>query len=355
MSKYNVTGFPWSSGIGTSVKGCTTVREVMEMSKLDFEVKKCELVAKMPFSINGNNKISEVMGDFARDGNIYRECPSAYATYRTDKNIPLGVVKSKYEVIQNMDAFNFFDEVIGPDKAEYQYAGYFGHGHKIFVCAKLAISTEVKGDPIDHYLVFSNSHDGSSSLDIMFTPVRVFCTNCLNSALHNSDSYIRLRHTQSIKNRLDIGTQVLKTAFNYAETSKELYECLALAKMSDEEVLRYISNLALSESEQIALNDFDSKNGYKKLYSHDYLTMEKTGISTRKINQIVGTYEYYLDGIGQQQIAGTAWGAYNAVTGFYSNVANLEGEKRMNSILYGTANTAMQKALVSAYEIAKAA
>ena len=28
-------------------------------------------------------------------------------------------------------------------------------------------------------------------------------------------------------------------------------------------------------------------------------------------------FEYYMDGIGQKDIAGTAWGAYNAVTGFY--------------------------------------
>lgn len=52
-----------------------------------------------------------------------------------------------------------------------------------------------------------------------------------------------------------------------------------------------------------------------------------------------------MDGIGQKEIAGTAWGAYNAVTGFYSNVANLSGEKRMDSLLYGSANRVMNKAL----------
>lgn len=39
------------------------------------------------------------------------------------------------------------------------------------------------------------------------------------------------------------------------------------------------------------------------------------------------------------------WGAYNAITGFYCNVANLEGEKRMNSLVWGSANNNMNKAL----------
>lgn len=77
----------------------------------------------------------------------------------------------------------------------------------------------------------------------------------------------------------------------------------------------------------------------------DYLTLERTGISPRKANQIASTFEYYLDGIGQKHIAGTAWGAYNAVTGFYCNVANLEGEKRVQSLLYGGANKNMLNAM----------
>ena len=44
---------------------------------------------------------------------IYRKCDNAFDTYRTDYNIPLGVVKSKYTIVQNNDAFNFFDDAIG--------------------------------------------------------------------------------------------------------------------------------------------------------------------------------------------------------------------------------------------------
>ena len=86
---YAAKGFPWSIGTGTNVKDCTTSQEVIEKAGLDFDVQKCELVAKMPFNINGNNNIDDDSNDFAYKGNIFRECPNAYVTYRTDTNISL--------------------------------------------------------------------------------------------------------------------------------------------------------------------------------------------------------------------------------------------------------------------------
>ena len=234
-----------------------------------------------------------------------------------------------------------------------------GYGHKIFVTAKVSLTTEITlngtKDPIEHYLVFSNSHDGSSSLTIMFTPVRVFCTNCLNAGLDRADSYIRIRHTQSLTGKLHQGAEVLHLACERAKDAQQLYQALFTIKMKDEEVLKYLADLNLTEQERQLLNEYDSALGYKRLVNRDYMTLEKTGISTRKANMIQNMFEYYMDGIGQQQIAGTAWGAYNAVTGFYANVANLEGQKRMESLLYGNAQNVMQKSIIAAYDIAKAA
>lgn len=351
MSKYSINGLPWASGIGKDVSDCTTAQEVMEKAGLNFYVDKCDLVARMPFSINGNNKINELGGEFAKDGYIYRDCPKAYATYRTDTNTPLGLVKDKYEVIQNIEAFNFFNDAIGVDKAQWDRAGKFGYGHKIFVSAKLPYTTRVGKDVVDNYLVFSNSHDGSSSINILFSPIRVICTNMLNSALNSAHSYIRIKHTKSARDKIEFGSEILRIACEHSCDSESLFNSLLTIKMSDEEVMKYIADLQLTETERLALLDYDNKNGYKKLFNSEYLLMEHTNISQRKINQITNIFEYYMDGIGQKDIAGTAWGAYNAVTGFYSNVANLEREKRVDSLLYGGANRNMNKALVSAVNL----
>ena len=42
----------------------------------------------------------------------FRPIPSKYATVRSDNELPLGVVGEKYQVLDNVDAFAFFDELV---------------------------------------------------------------------------------------------------------------------------------------------------------------------------------------------------------------------------------------------------
>ena len=121
--------------------------------------------------------------------------------------------------------------------------------------------------------------------------------------------------------------------------------------MNDRQIMQYIAELILSEEENTKLLNYDSKTGYDKLFDRQYRAIEQSGVSTRKLNQMIAMFDYYLYGIGQIDIANSAWGAYNAVTGFYSNVANLSGSKRMDSLLYGNAGNVMTKALTKAYEL----
>lgn len=353
MSKYTVNGAPWALGI--DVSDCKSSAEVMHKAGLDFIVDKCELVARMPFGIKRNNIVNDIAGDFVKDGYIYRELVGSYATYRADTSQPLGLVKAKYEVVQNIDAFKFFDDAIGEGMARWDKAGILDDGRKIYLSARLPVETRVGDDLIDNYLVFSNSHDGTSSVNIMFTPIRVICTNMLNSALKSADAYIRIRHTESAKQKLQRGAEILRIACKHADTVQDYYNSLLKVKMSDKEVMEYLANLQLTAKEQDLLLNYDKENGYKKLILKDYRTMEVTGVSQRKANMIASLFEYYCDGIGQKHIAGTAWGAYNAVTGFYCNVANLEGEKRVESLLYGGANSNMIKALNAANDFASVA
>ena len=354
---YTRKGLPWNGPFAIDVSDCNTTQEVMHKAGLDFPVDKCECVARMPFSLHKDNEINEVMGDFIHEQNIYRSVPGAYATYRTDKNIPLGFVGEKYEVIQNTEVFAFFDEAIGDGQAIWQTAGCYGYGHRLFVSAKLPIETDVNGDKINNFLVFSTSHDGSISVDIMFTAVRMFCFNCLPHAKRSADSRIKLRHTASAKERLHQGAEVLKLACQYAESAQALYNSLYAIKMSESEVIDYLTKLILSDKEYFDLTTLDGKQPIDNIYNMlnlDWRTMQESKISTRKANVIRNMLGYYKNGIGQKEIEGTGWGAYNAVTGYYSNVANLEGIKRFDSLLFGDANTKMTNAFQEAILIGEA-
>ena len=66
------------------------------------------------------------------------EVPDFYATIRNDTEQVLGVVGKDYEVVQNVNAFEFFDSIVGgKDGILYETAGALGKGERIFITAKL--------------------------------------------------------------------------------------------------------------------------------------------------------------------------------------------------------------------------
>ena len=180
---FKIKGIPFRYKGAINVEDCETAEDAIVKAGLDWTVAKCPLVAKMPL-LSGYDEEELLKDGFFRGVDYYRECPNAYATYRTDKNIPLGIVKEKYTEVQNIEAFSFFNDAIGKDKAIWQTAGFFGNGERIFVSAKLPESIFVNGkDMVDNYLIFTTSHDGSSGVKILLSPIRVVCENTLNASI----------------------------------------------------------------------------------------------------------------------------------------------------------------------------
>ena len=264
-------------------------------------------------------------------------------TYRIDKNIPLGIVKEKYTEVQNLDAFGFFDNAIGKDKAIWQTAGFFGNGERIFVSAKLPDSIYVNGqDPVDNYLVFTTSHDGSSGVKILLTPIRVICENTLNAAIRSAQNYVSFRHTTSVHKNIDTAHEILGICQEKISFLGEQYEAMSKIKMTDKEVNEYFVNLILSESEKQAV--IDTGHTFEQLIAKNYYAIDDTNISMKKVNVLNNMRNYYELGPGQKQYLGTGWGAYNAVTGYYSNVDNAEGIKRFDKLVFGSQSIKIQNA-----------
>lgn len=326
---YGVKGAPFRYKGAVNVENCKTSADVMSAAGLDWEVAKCELVAKMP-TININSKSED---SFIYGSDMYRICPNAYATYRTDHNIPLGIVKERYTPVQNIDAFNFFDGAIGKDKAIWQTAGFFGMGERIFVSAKLPKNILVNGDPVENYLVFTTSHDGSSGVRILFTPIRIICQNTLNAAIKTSTNYVSFRHTKSVHGNLDIAAEILGICDDKIKYLNEQYNFMQKIKASDEQAQNIFANVILTDSE--LENIKNTGHTIQQVVNRNWMAIQDSGISMKKVNAIAEMNNYYFNGVGQKELLGNMWGVYNAVTGYYSNVDNAEGIKRMDSILFG--------------------
>ena len=335
---YNVKGVPWSNGIATNVEDCIAARDVMQKAGLDWRVAKCSLLAQMPiFGTTITNNEGFVHGDAN-----YVECPNAYAVYRTDKNIPLGIVKERYTPVQNIDAFSFFDDAIGKDKAIWQTAGCFGHGQRVYVSAKLPKKIFVEGDVIDNYLVFITSHDGSLGVKILYTPIRFICSNVLNAAVKEATNYISFRHTKSVHDNLSIASKILAMTNHKIENLAVEFNRMKKIKMSDAQAQAIFANVVLTEDEQFKIEQ--TGHTVQQIVLRDWRAINDAGISMKKVNVLSEMNNYYFAGIGQKEIVGTGWGCYNAVNGYYSNVDNAIGEKRMDSLLFGDKSRKIQLA-----------
>lgn len=273
-----------------------TSKECMTLAGLDFEVGLAPLVALVnnPILIEESKKTDIVT---KINSTLYRskEVEGNFATYRTDTSEVFGVVGSRYEVVQNIEAFDFFDDIIGQGHAQYETAGALGNGETIFITAKLPDHIKVKGEEIDKYLLFTMSHDGTSSIKVMFTPIRVVCNNTLTAALSECKERITIKHTRNARQRLEIAPTLLGIDKKASEKYAEIFNRFKEVKMTDDEFTNLIDGV----------------------FGFDYEPI--SDLSSKAVNKRNSIIEYNEVGIGQEGITGTLWGAYNAVTGYLQN------------------------------------
>ncbi|MEI6291932.1 MAG: DUF932 domain-containing protein, partial [Chloroflexota bacterium] len=184
---------PWHS-LGTKLNNPPKSDDAIISAGLDWRVEKYPLVAKTP---HGNIEINDRFAVMRED---FKDRPQPHF---------FAIVSKDYEPLQNIEAFQFFDDIVGRKEAIYETAGALGSGERVWILAKLPESIRVVGDDIcDKYLLLSNSHDGKSSVQIKFTPIRVVCQNTLTMALSHGTT-VRIPHNQNIRKRLSDSERLL--------------------------------------------------------------------------------------------------------------------------------------------------
>ena len=195
-------------GLGQVVNGAMTAEEAIKNANLDYEVDKTNVYFNC-----GTDCMSEIDGYFA--------------TYRKDTNDYLGMVKSRYEIVQNRDAFGFFDAIIDSGEAIFETAGALGNGERIFLVAKLPDDFEIAGEKIEKYIMLTNSHDGSSSVIAGMTNIRVVCNNTLQAALKGLENKVSIDHVSGAKNKLKEAHRVMGIASKYSGDDKDIFNQMA--------------------------------------------------------------------------------------------------------------------------------
>ena len=314
-------------GLGQIVKQYPTSEEAIKHAGLDYEV------VKSPLFTNG----SEIITDFnhLEINQNTLEVPNYFANIRTDNNTVLGVVGKDYHIVQNREAFNFFDAIVGGDDGIlYETAGALGKGERIFITAKLPDYIRVgNGDDVtEKYIFLTTSHDGSGSITAAFTPIRIVCQNTLNASLRNMTNVVRIKHTSGAKQRIENAHKIMELANTLSSQLENIFNHWTTVKVTDNEVKKLIQ-LALCPNKET----FDL---LKKGADDEISTMFK--------NTIDDAFQYAMlsDTQLMDTTKGTLYGAYNAVTGYFQNVRNYKNDeaKLQSIVLGGTAQIKSQKA-----------
>ncbi len=253
--------------------------QVLEAAKLDWEVQ------HTPLSTTAINN----------DGVTVVKLEDKVATTRVNKDgsaSVLGITSPTYTIVQNNEIVNIVDSVMYESGAIYQSAGELRSGKKIFMAAKLpdTLDLTLKNiDPVEAFLVASNTHDGTDSLRFEIKYLRLICTNGMTRWTNASS--ISFRHSARMSVKIE-----------------DVRETLGVILKSNDEFNLLSSSL------------FD-----KKVLNSDFWTIVQdlmplnesmTDRQVKNVEERRGTLLGIWNGYTQENIKGTAWGIVNAFTEF---------------------------------------
>lgn len=286
-------------GVGTVVPaGLTSVDAVLKAAGLDFTVTK----RATPF--------------LTKDGD-WVAVPDSFTTVRRNADgteIPFGAVGKIYATVQNAEAFAFLEKLFMDHEYIPETAAPLRGGRKIFISAKKPESMIVDpggiADPIDSYLIISNTHDGSGAVMVYDTPWRPECGNTERFGLRDATYKFSIRHTRNWKNKYEQAAETLRLSAQYAELWVAEQESLVQASFTTDDLDELIKNV-WGESDENA-------------------SKREVTLRAARTDDIMERFEVEGKKFGQN-----AYSAERAVTGSVDHFTNL---KPRDEVLQGKGN-----------------
>lgn len=299
--------------LGTVTDGALNAADALKTAQLDSLVK-----------VSDESIYTKVDGEEIR-------LDKKFLTYRNHPKkglTALGVVGSRYTPIQNLEAFEFLNHIADETGAVFETAGSLGNGERVFMTMKFPESMMVGGvDTINNYIMAVNSHDGSSAFIVAVTPIRAVCTNTVRLALAQAKSKVSLKHTSGATAKVQQARETLGVVFRYQdEFEKEVNEMLSI-KITDKQYTEFVKALVpepkMKDPSDRMVNSVEKKRG-------ELMALWKAPT--------------------QQNVAGTAWAAYNAVAEWSDWVKPIRSSKedkddlRSERMLFGGSEALKAKA-----------
>lgn len=291
---------PWH-GLGQQLTKDSTIETWAEESGLDFQLATADVQFTPPASVWNGYKAQPLPYDGKK------------VMYRTDSNMPLGLVSSQYKIVQPIEVLEFFRDMVG-SIAHLETAGVLRNGAHYWALAKMDGEFNIAGDKVNQYLLLASSADGSLATQARLTSVRVVCNNTLQLA-QRGKANVSVRHNsvfkpEAIKAELANSNEAFKT---FEQTAK----ALASIKLGS----------AKAQSIFTSILGGDEKN------------------PSRAAARALALFEGAGIGAELESAKGTAWGALNAVTQLMDWETARTGDARLANAWFGGGVNVKQQAV----------
>lgn len=320
---------PWH-GLGTALDRPATSKEAMTAAGLDWTV--------------GTRPVSVDCGD-GQTIPIHSHVSLVREDLWADKETRqvLSVVGRDYDVLQNREAFWFFDQMIGLGKAVYETAGALDGGRVVWILARLPndLTTEA-GEVIRPFVLLANGHGRQIPVSLKLTAVRVVCANTLGWALGwESGPVVKVAHNASMRTKLASGRELLGLIDKASLAVKRFADTLSKVEIDEAGLSAYLERVFPDPKlSTTSSSSFTSAMLQRARNSRELATrLTKCGL-----------------GNAARGVSGTLWAAYNGVTDLldHSPMERGEQDRLLKSVWFGQREQVKRRAASVAIEIALA-
>ena len=317
----------WKRG-GTAVQG-TSASAVAREAGLDWKVELTDLYAERQTVVSSYDTLTEKLA-------VPRK--QAVIKHTDDGESVIGVVGSKYKIVQNMEVFGALDTLIESGDARYSAAGEYNGGSNVWMLMELPNGVTVANDPHVAYLLAKTSHDGSCSVIIRPIIERIWCANQIGRMINAKSKPLmyKMKHTTnaelSVSDIRNITSITYMAIEEYELTAKQLLQ-RSVDKQKAMSIFRKVWALP-PEVEDIPAHFLSQ--GQRRQQTIAYAARDKA-------------WAIYNDSPTQENIKGTAFGVWQAVIEYADHYASGGENKRTLATISGSNDRLKTKALALAF------
>ncbi len=322
---------PWH-GLGVHLAKPATVQEALKVGGLNWEVGEVDLLTAddPPSPVPKRKAIVRLDRPAGHDGRV------------------LGVAHRGFQPLQNRDGATLFDAIFGQGKPVYHTGGYLGAGEVVWLLAKIdRPMTIARGDVVQPFALFANSHDGSMAFNIRLTTVRVVCRNTLAMAFRENlfGKQFRRAHQGTLRDHAVAAQEFFSATLRELDQVTTVFTTLTQKRCEDAKFKEIVEAL-LPEPKKP--RNADRNPGLKKAWEQ---RLADVRAARAKIAELRGNGK----GMDLDGSRGTFWGVLNAVLEFVDHHQSVKGSRVSYALLGGGMEMKVKAFELVQKEAAKAA